>query len=190
MRNLEIILFFIAVSTTVQGQSIDQPFHEFDVDLFVGLGPSLPASEELTYNFALDYESAIGIVQFRVSGINEGIRLFSDSPPETTTDLSVLYGIKVYEIENQEDAEFSFRVLAGIGYTTIITKGELISPSGENIFGTNKYEKVKEAAIGFPFEIGMKNQANSIGVKLVLVGNINKKDSYAGVVGGFFVELF
>jgi hypothetical protein len=183
-------LFFLLSSEDLKAQSSFEVSSHEAVRMFLDLGPSLPVAEELTFNTGVELESGFGLLQFRVSGIHEGLNLFDDSPREKTWDLALLYGWRIFETKGVQQETLSVSVLAGVSRVTTVRRGKLISVPGDGVWGANEYEKIKDHALGIPFEVSLLSGSEKFGVRIAVVGNINRLDNYAGIVGGFALKLF
>ena len=192
MVSLRYIMLCLALNvfciSDIKAQFGSQKIPEFRGDVFFGLGPAL-TEPGLTINFTSEVQSKFGLLQFRLNGIREGLKILPEKEPlESSVDVSLLYGMRFFLDDPNMESKLSLSVLAGIGETTQIKRGNQISVG--NTFAPNKYEKIENREIGLSYEISLASRENQLSAKIALVGNFNKSQSYTGIIGGFILKIF
>lgn len=186
MLCLALTLFY---KTEIKAQYNSLKAQDFRGDVFFLIGPGL-SEPGLAFNVGSEIQSKYGLFQFRANGIREATKIFLEKEPiESTKDVSLLYGWRFFLEDPNKESFLSFSVLAGLGEVTQIKRGNQISVSS-NGFAPNKYGKIENREIGLSYEISLASRENLMGAKIALVGNLNKTQSYTGIIGGFILKIF
>ncbi len=178
-----ILLIF---QSNLKGQSSDSEPQGVQVELYtLALGPAL-TKEDLAYNFGVGLKSEVGLLQFRVNGIYEGIRVLADEPLEHSQDIGLLFGKSILLGRKRPESNLFLSILGGVAVVRIIEQGDLISAGN---IGGRRYEEIKHIRMGFPYEVSVSSSGNRFGVKVALSGNVNQEESYSGITVGFLLRL-
>lgn len=173
MTRFSIITWTLIGSLCILNTAYAQSTSKGNAWLSGGLGKSYAPSAMLAAGYEFPHKPTLITARYIIN-----TELLSDKQPNMMlSEASLLYGLKIGK----------FRFSTGLSGLWGVNRGQLLSVDPDPLtYGSQYYEPIRYGGVGLPAEIRFITSTKTIGIGVTAFGNLNNRQSFAGLNISFY----